>query len=74
MTGASGFAGDRRIAVFRPLVGLTSPPPAVALVPNARSLSPSALMLTAALTSLSWLVPQLEQVQWRTSKGNDGTR
>ena len=61
--GASDFEGDRLTDVFRPLLGLTLPPSAVSLVPNGRSLSPSALMLTAALTSLSWLVPQLGQVQ-----------
>jgi hypothetical protein len=52
--GASDFTGERLIEVLRPLVGLTSPPSAVSLVPNERSLNPSALIFCAAFTSLSW--------------------
>ena len=74
MVGASKFTGERLTDVLRPLLGLTSPPLAVSLVPNERIRSPSALIFNAALISLSWLVPQLEQVHWRTSKGKDETR
>jgi Putative restriction endonuclease len=52
-SGASNFIGDCLKMVLRPLLGLTSPPLAVELVPNSNIRKASFLILIAALISRS---------------------
>jgi hypothetical protein len=66
---ASSFSGNCDSLGLRPADRLTLPPLAVAGAPPAKILNPSSRILMAALTSLSWCVPQWPHCQARTLSG-----